>query len=328
MALLPASELASLSPSSYMCASCSLPLVPAPPTRYRDLPSEHWEELIDAWMCHPEGQTLAKTGMHGSDGNGKGSSFGFWPTRDEALVGGSYILFDAQAVAGGNIKCVGAQEVSAHSWVSFLSLRVFFRTFKKTDVVLPPTYAFSRLEALGGFEVAERGSGRYNTSKSDLASLKQPSIRRVVCWGLHKRTHFITLFILACIVDLWTDKDQTFSAVEILAWRTVYVVRSWAGNMTGHRRTARSHGCIGCSSMLFGQSVLHHSEWSRSQQASRSELAHRVPRIPMSAFVLHDMLEHVQAHATYRFVLSDEEDERPRLLVNSHSWLLDAGELT
>lgn len=27
------------------------------------------------------------------------------------------------------------------------------------------------------------------------------------------------------------------------------------------------------------------------------------------------MLEHVQAHATYRFVLSDEEEEKPRLLV-------------
>ena len=38
----------------------------------------------------------------------------------------------------------------------------------------------------------------------------------------------------------------------------------------------------------------------------------------MSAFVLHDMLEHVQAHATYRFVLSDEEDEKPRLLVGSY----------
>ena len=38
----------------------------------------------------------------------------------------------------------------------------------------------------------------------------------------------------------------------------------------------------------------------------------------MSAFVLHDMLEHVQAHATYRFVLSDEEDEKPRLLVGPH----------
>lgn len=39
------------------------------------------------------------------------------------------------------------------------------------------------------------------------------------------------------------------------------------------------------------------------------------PKIPMSAFIVRDMIEHVQAHATYRFVLSDEEEERPRILV-------------
>ncbi|KAG8216813.1 hypothetical protein J3R82DRAFT_7067 [Butyriboletus roseoflavus] len=100
VSLLPASELASLSPLSYTCTSCSLPLIPAPPMRYRDLPSEHWEELIDAWVCHPEGQTLAMTGMHGGDGNPKGNGFGFWPTRDEALVGGSYLLFDAECSCG------------------------------------------------------------------------------------------------------------------------------------------------------------------------------------------------------------------------------------
>ncbi|KAN0084280.1 HECT-like Ubiquitin-conjugating enzyme (E2)-binding domain containing protein [Tylopilus felleus] len=198
VALLPAPELASLSPSSYMCASCSLPLVPAPPTRYRDLPSEHWEELIDAWMCHPEGQTLAKTGMHGSDGNGKGSSFGFWPTRDEALVGGSYILFDAQAVAGGNIKCVGAQE---------------------------------------------RGG---NTR-----------LAHCLCGAILGRQH---------------DRTQEDSSVSRMYRLFKYAIRPVSA-------------------------------------------ASQVPRIPMSAFVLHDMLEHVQAHATYRFVLSDEEDERPRLLI-------------
>jgi hypothetical protein len=48
----------------------------------------------------------------------------------------------------------------------------------------------------------------------------------------------------------------------------------------------------------------------------------------MSAFVLHDMLEHVQAHATYRFVLSDEEDERPRLLVSLHLMASRSRELT
>ena len=39
------------------------------------------------------------------------------------------------------------------------------------------------------------------------------------------------------------------------------------------------------------------------------------PRIPLSAFVLSDMDEHAAAHATYRFVVLDEEESRPRLLL-------------
>ena len=39
------------------------------------------------------------------------------------------------------------------------------------------------------------------------------------------------------------------------------------------------------------------------------------PRIPLSAFVLSDMDEHAAAHATYRFVMLDEEESRPRLLL-------------
>jgi len=38
-------------------------------------------------------------------------------------------------------------------------------------------------------------------------------------------------------------------------------------------------------------------------------------RIPMSAYVVEDMTELSQAHATYRFVVCDEEEEKPRLLV-------------
>ncbi|KAI9567457.1 HECT-like ubiquitin-conjugating enzyme-binding-domain-containing protein [Boletus coccyginus] len=198
VALLPASELASFFPTSYVCSSCSLPLVPVPPMRYRDLPSEHWEELIDAWMCHPEGQTLAKTGMHGSDGNGKENGFGFWPTRDEALVGGSYVLFDAQAVASGTIKCEGVRE------------------------------------------------------RAGLTRLA-----RCLCGAILGRQH---------------DRRQEDNSVSRMYRLFKYAIRP-----------------ISATS--------------------------QVPRIPMSAFVLHDMLEHVQAHATYRFVLSDEEDERPRLLI-------------
>lgn len=49
--LLDATELTNMRPSSYICASCSLPLVHSSRLAiYRDLPSEHWEELVDAWM--------------------------------------------------------------------------------------------------------------------------------------------------------------------------------------------------------------------------------------------------------------------------------------
>jgi hypothetical protein len=41
----------------------------------------------------------------------------------------------------------------------------------------------------------------------------------------------------------------------------------------------------------------------------------RLLKVPLSAFVVGDMMEFVQAHATYRFVILDEEEEKPRLLV-------------
>ena len=47
-------------------------------------------------------------------------------------------------------------------------------------------------------------------------------------------------------------------------------------------------------------------------------LYHRSARVPLSAFIVEDMMEFVNAHATYRFVISDEEDERPRLLASTH----------
>jgi hypothetical protein len=40
-------------------------------------------------------------------------------------------------------------------------------------------------------------------------------------------------------------------------------------------------------------------------------------RIPLSAFIVEDMVELVRAHATYRFVILDEEEERPRILVSA-----------
>ena len=79
---LDATHLQSIQPTSFICASCSLPLVRAASLqRYRDLPSEHWAELVDAWMCHAD----QKLHEHVQ----KGSKEGFWPADGEALVGGS-----------------------------------------------------------------------------------------------------------------------------------------------------------------------------------------------------------------------------------------------
>ena len=89
------------------------------------------------------------------------------------------------------------------------------------------------------------------------------------------RAHFITSFTLPFILDLWipfTNKIHTFSGVAALAWRAVYVVLFWAGNMTGDKRIARFHGCIGSSSMLFDQSVLRRSKSLVSSKARRSDL--------------------------------------------------------
>jgi ubiquitin-protein ligase E3 D len=41
----------------------------------------------------------------------------------------------------------------------------------------------------------------------------------------------------------------------------------------------------------------------------------RPSRIPLSAFIVEDMAELARAHAIYRFVVLDEEEERPRILV-------------
>lgn len=89
--LLDATQLSTNRPTSFICASCSLPLVQsAKVTNYKDLPSEHWEELVDTWMCHTDQKLHAQAMKHGKAG--------FWPQPGQALVGGSYILFEQSAM--------------------------------------------------------------------------------------------------------------------------------------------------------------------------------------------------------------------------------------
>lgn len=92
-------------PTTFICSSCSLPLVQSTKVReYKDLPSEHWEELVDAWMCHSDQKLHAEVMEN--------AKRGFWPKEGEALVGGSYIVFEDRGVVKTHLRQLQAREVS------------------------------------------------------------------------------------------------------------------------------------------------------------------------------------------------------------------------
>lgn len=188
--LISAEQLLSSKPTSWSCISCSLPLVHSPKLiKYRDLPSEHWEELVDAWMCHADQTLHNHVAKHGR---------GFWPEDSEALVGCGYILFQQSAIVSNNVSCTERPLRDGESWLA-----------------------------------------------------------RCICGAIIGRRH---------------ERHSPDGTVSAMYRLFKYAVRPV------------------------------------------SQIA-ELPRFPMSAFIMQDMLEHVSAHATYRFVISDEEEERPRILV-------------
>ncbi|KAI0322864.1 HECT-like ubiquitin-conjugating enzyme-binding-domain-containing protein [Amylostereum chailletii] len=197
--LLDASELLASHPTTFICASCSLPIVQSSRiTRYDDLPSEHWAELVDAWMCHSDQTLSAQVSRHGR---------GFWPREGQALVGGSYILFDASAVTKANLWL---QPKPDHE-EEWHSVRCKCGTF----------------------------SGRCQ--------------------------------------DYVAEGGQTATVYRLVK----YAIRPVSPTAERVLFLPQSTPC----------------------------------RIPLSAFIVEDMIELAQAHATYRFVVLDEEEERPRVLL-------------
>ncbi|KXN92166.1 E3 ubiquitin-protein ligase E3D [Leucoagaricus sp. SymC.cos] len=192
-ALLDASQLSSSSPTTFICASCSLPLIhSAKINGYRDLPSEHWEELVEAWMCHSDQKLHEHVVRHGKHG--------FWPQQGQALVGGSYILFHELAV-----------------------------------------------------------------NQNNLYSSQQRQLQNTPNWTL---------------------------------------VRCLCGNVVG--RCQRHDDDNGSSSMMYRM-----LKYAIRPVSPTSEPM----KIPLTAFIVGDMMEYVTAHATYRFVIRDEEEERARILI-------------
>lgn len=124
---LDATQLASANPTSFICASCSLPMVQSTKIEvYRDLPSEHWEELVEAWMCHTDQKLHDQVVKHGQRG--------FWPEPKQALVGGSYILFEESSITRNNLHLAEGPRVCIIRLVCFFLFFFFPRTTKKTDV--------------------------------------------------------------------------------------------------------------------------------------------------------------------------------------------------
>ncbi|KAF9482313.1 hypothetical protein BDN70DRAFT_875232 [Pholiota conissans] len=188
--LLDASQLAAIHPNSFLCASCSLPLVQAAKIgTWRDLPSEHWEELVEAWMCHGDQKLHDHVQRH--------SRTGFWPSEGLALVGGSYILFEESAMNEANLL-IG-------------------------------------------------GDSKHNDN-----------------WRL-------TRCLCGAVVGRCKERETE------------------QGNTIVHR-------------------ILKYAVRPISLTADPV-------RIPLSAFIVEDMMEYVEAHASYRFVIQDEEEENPRILI-------------
>lgn len=97
-----------------------------------DLPSDHWEELVDAWMCHTDQKLNEHVMKHGKGG--------FWPEAGQALVGGSYILFEEDSMVKNNLCPSDATKVrfQPHPILSLSLFLVYhYRANKKTGVGFP-----------------------------------------------------------------------------------------------------------------------------------------------------------------------------------------------
>ncbi|KAF5310946.1 hypothetical protein D9619_008085 [Psilocybe cf. subviscida] len=188
--LLDATQLSTMHPTSYICASCSLPVIQSTAVReYRDLPSEHWQELVEAWMCHGDQKLADQVQQRGS--------VGFWPVAGQGLVGGSYVLFDDSAMNNSNLH-IASESKHNDNW----------------------------------------------------------RLTRCICGAIVGRCQ-----------ERPTD----------------------SGNKTTYR-------------------ILKYAIRPVSQSAEPV-------RIPLSAFIVEDMIEFTRAHASHRFVISDEEEEKPRIMV-------------
>ncbi|ELU41223.1 hypothetical protein AG1IA_04749 [Rhizoctonia solani AG-1 IA] len=246
-ALLDAEQFRKSQTTSFVCISCSLPIVHGVASgnvRYDDLPSEHWVELLDAWMCHPDQQVTAELAKRAE---------GIWPMPGQILVGGGFLSFDSTMVNTGGLTA---------SWLALVACG-------------------ASSEALMSFGLAPT-----------------PKLRAGEPLGL-----CLSRLIQSVLYQFFTPVKQPIHAEPSALWAT-------------------NGGTILTTDTLLKPSIGHRHErpegitYRFKKYTTRPIAANfRFPRVPFTAFVAADMVDLAQAHASYRFVIQDEETETPRILI-------------
>lgn len=134
-------ELRTHLPTDFFCAKCQNLLVDSRfITKYNTLPSEHWAELLDSWMCHGD-QELSEDLIR----KGKGIK----PRAGEGLVAAGYIMFEKGCTSGWTTR--------ADDEVSTFDFSSPFRTKKK--VFLRNSALHESLSVAGTLENRGRVAG-------------------------------------------------------------------------------------------------------------------------------------------------------------------------
>jgi hypothetical protein len=91
-----AADLRKMQPNTICCTGCDREMAELPAgCTYKDLPSEHWAEMMEVWMCHSDPGFTAQISAQTKDG--------FWPSAGTVLVGGSYLLLVDEYIKNYNL---------------------------------------------------------------------------------------------------------------------------------------------------------------------------------------------------------------------------------
>ncbi|WWC60136.1 uncharacterized protein I303_102700 [Kwoniella dejecticola CBS 10117] len=109
---LSAPDLRTIRPKVICCTSCERELASLPlenlEQAYKDLPSEHWAEMMEVWMCHNDPSFTARLSERTKEG--------FWPQNGGVLVGGSYLLIGHERINETNIDINVKSDNQTEPW--------------------------------------------------------------------------------------------------------------------------------------------------------------------------------------------------------------------